>query len=312
MRYMLPIFLLLTIPAVAAEPSDSGWRFEEVERFYAKEALQGVAVDEKYFYAIVNKHIGKYDKKTGEKVDSFSADKELLPLIHMNSGVYSDGLLIVSHSNFNQIPATSSIEVFKTEPLKHYFSISLGTVDGSMTAFDVGPVFRLGEEVRVPRNAFAVFAHYSENPEWTGRGTRWTRATEYDIDDIGKITTSYKEKTDSDDQYHFGVSAKAENWVFPQSVIEQFEPHSCSGASIGADGLIYATGHDLEEVYVLQKPYAGSVLEHYDTLPVTFHGQAIAWDRTEGSRDLLYAIDRPTSQVVVSRLIKNEAGGRDE
>ena len=68
--------LLLLCPAFAAESptppigqlTTPGWRYEEVRRYKAPEAGQGVAVDREYFYAINNHTIGKYRKTTGERV----------------------------------------------------------------------------------------------------------------------------------------------------------------------------------------------------------------------------------------------------
>ena len=57
---------LLAAPSGSAQ--DSSRCFEEVRRFSADEATQGVAVDERHFYAISNRRIGKYDKESGARV----------------------------------------------------------------------------------------------------------------------------------------------------------------------------------------------------------------------------------------------------
>jgi len=44
------------------------WRHEELRRFPAVEAVQGVAVDEVHSYAIANRAIGKHRKDTGGRV----------------------------------------------------------------------------------------------------------------------------------------------------------------------------------------------------------------------------------------------------
>ena len=63
-RGVIGLFVLaLGLPtATTASAQDRSRRFEEIGRFGAAEARQGVAVDERHFYAISNRRIGKYDK----------------------------------------------------------------------------------------------------------------------------------------------------------------------------------------------------------------------------------------------------------
>jgi hypothetical protein len=83
-------------PSISA--SEAGGAFVEVKRFKAAEANQGVAVDEKYFYAIDNTQIGKYDKNTGALVAKWEGSAEY-PAIHFDGGVVLDGKLYVPHSD---------------------------------------------------------------------------------------------------------------------------------------------------------------------------------------------------------------------
>ena len=114
---------LLVAPAAAAQ--DQSRRFEEVRRFSAEEARQGVAVDDRHFYAISNRQIGKYDKQSGERVGSWEGAPDG-PIIHLDSGVVLDGRLYCAHSNYPGVPMVSSIEVFETATLEHVESHSFG------------------------------------------------------------------------------------------------------------------------------------------------------------------------------------------
>jgi len=49
-------------------------------------------------------------------------------------------------------------------------------------------------------------------------------------------------------------------------------------------------------------PKAGSVLDLIETVPLENTGQGIAWDRS--APGILYAIQRPSKQVVVSRMLR--------
>jgi len=104
---------IVASPAYAQEPS----RFDEVRRFAAEEAFQGVAVDEQYFYAISNRSIGKYEKDTGRRVAEWVGPADG-PIIHLDSGVVIDGLLYTAHSNYPGVPMVSSIEIFDPETMQ--------------------------------------------------------------------------------------------------------------------------------------------------------------------------------------------------
>ena len=95
---------------------------------------------------------------------------------------------------------------------------------------------------------------------------------------------------------------KIEAWVFPKEVTDKFIPMSNSGGSWGPDNLLYCTGHDLFEIYVMKLPDAGSILELVRTLPIDSYGQGIAWDRSEDS--ILYGIIKKEKKVIVSKLIE--------
>ena len=85
----------------------------------------------------------------------------------------------------------------------------------------------------------------------------------------------------------------------PPQVVERFGTRSNSGVSWGPDGLLYATGHDHPELYVIRLQRASSVIELVETVPVPAEGQGIAWDRAE-PRTLLTLI-RSESTIVESR-----------
>jgi hypothetical protein len=238
-------------------------RFEEVERFPAAEARQGVAVDAAHFYAIDNRTIAKYDKRTGRLVAKWTASDEL-PLVHLNGGVVVEGKLFCAHSNYPTLPETSSIEVWEAATLEHAASHRLGITEGSLTWID-----------RHDGTWWAVFAYYDKQS--AERGTALTR--------LARLDDEWRE---------------LQSWAFPAEVIERFRPSSCSGGSFGADGLLYCTGHEHPELDVLRLPKAGRVLELLETLAVTNPGQGIAWDR--GRAGMLYGVDRGKKEVVVLKL----------
>lgn len=90
------------------------------------------------------------------------------------------------------------------------------------------------------------------------------------------------------------------SWSFPAGLVERFAGNSSSGGSFGPGGRLFVTGHDAAELYVLDVPAKGGGLIWRSTVPVSAAGQAFAWDR--GEDGILYAIQRKTHEVIVSRI----------
>lgn len=250
-------------PSVLAQDHPS--RFEEVRRFPTEEATQGVAVDETHFYAISNRHIGKYDKRSGERVGGWEGAPDG-PIVHLDSGIVLDGLLYSAHSNYPGIPQVGSIEVFDPETMEHVGSHSLGILAGTANWVD-----------RHDGHWWVGFGHYAGRGGLPGRGPEWTNVVKFDSE-----------------------WRRVAGYIFPSEVVERFAEMSNSGGIWGEDGRLYATGHDEGAVFVLSLPEAGSVLRLEETLPVTAEGQGIAWDPSEPGT--LYSILRPSREVVVSVL----------
>lgn len=231
----------------------------------APEAYQGVAVDEDCVYAIATKAIGKYDRRTGKLVATWKASKQD-KIIHLDSGVIVDGKLYVAHSNFPRIPMDSSIEIWDAKTLKHIDSIPLGEAYGSSTWID-----------RYDGAWWICYAHYEGFGGYFDKGPEWTTLVKYDdnFNELGR-------------------------WTFPKEVVERFSPFSCSGGSWGPDGLLYVSGHDDSELYVLRVPHSKSVLELVRIIEVESRGQGLAWDRSQ--ENTICTIKRKEREVVINRI----------
>lgn len=237
--------------------------FTKIGEFPIPEANQGVGVDKDYFYAVDNRTVAKYEKYTGELVTLWDGDANG-PIIHLDSAVVRNGKVYAAHSNWRRLPITSSIEVWDARTLEHIESYSFGRAGlGSFTWFDYHDGFWWG-----------TFANYDRlGPDGLPYGG-------------GKINTTLA-KFDKDWRI-------LETWIFPNELLDKFELMSNSGGSWGPDGYLYLTGHDLPEVYKVQLPEAGSVLEVVETIPLDIRGQGIAWDRHD--RTVLYGIIRATNE----------------
>ena len=259
------VIALGVLAAPAASAQDQPRRFEEVRRFSAAEARQGVAVDDRHFYAISNRRIGKYDKHNGERVGGWEGASDG-PIIHLDSGIVLDGRLYCAHSNYPGVPMVSSIEVFETDTLEHVDSHSFGIFGGSATWID-----------RADGHWWVAFGHYAGFGGVPDQGPAFTNLVKFD--DSWRRVSGY---------------------VYPRAMVERFQEMSNSGGTWGEDGRLYATGHDEGAVFVLSVPTAGSVLTLHEVIPVGAEGQGIAWDRSVPGT--LYSIIRSTGEVVVSTL----------
>jgi hypothetical protein len=267
--FALVVTLLSLATTIADEPAASSWRHEELRRFQADEAKQGVAADDEFLYVISNVAIGKYRKTTGEKVAAWKQEKGG-PLSHLNAGIIRDGKLYCAHSNFPTIPSTSSVEIFDPQTMQHVGNVSLGIAPGSLTWVD----FR-------DDHWFACFAHYAKDRPRTGRGPESTEVVRYDRE-----------------------WRRTLGWVFPPAVIEVFGGSSCSGGAFGPGGSLFVTGHDAQTLFVMEFPKAGAILNLADRIPISAEGQAFCWDPQD--QNVLYSLVRSTGEVVVSRVTKSK------
>lgn len=228
------------------------------------EAGQGAAAAGDAFYAIVNTRIGKYAKSDGANLAERVGDPT--QVVHINACAVIEARLMCAHSNFPHVPMLSSVEVFDPDTLTHLDSISLGEQIGSLTWID-----------RHDGTWWAAFANHDERGGQPGRDHHYAAVVRFD------------------DEWR-----RMESYTFPASVLERFAPTATSGGQWGDDGLLYVTGHDAKEVYVLRLPEIGSNLVHVATVNVEFEGQGWAWDPTE--ERTIWSISRPNRAVVVTRI----------
>lgn len=261
------ILFFMGVPALSF--TQAGYpTFRTKRSLKTSEARQGVAVDDRYFYAVNSKAVGKYSKETGKPVAGWNDSTG--KIIHLDGGVVIGDTLWCAHSNYPGIPMTSSVEIFSVHDLKHIGSHSFGSNYGSCTWADF-----------YNDSWWVCFAHYDQFRKTINKGTESTLVVRFD--------KNWNEK---------------EAWCFPQNVIAELKPMSASGGSWGPDGLLYVTGHDSAKVYILRLPESGSVLEYVRTTSVASQGQGIAWDRSE--KNILYGIIRKDNTVVVSELFQQQ------
>jgi len=160
----------------------------------------------------------------------------------------------------------SSLEYFDLATVQPVKSWSLGIRHGSLTWAEKKDGFW-----------WACFAHYNDQGTAPGTDNRSTL--------VGRFDEAW--------QLH-------ESWLFPPQVVANWGKSSSSGGSWGDDGLLYTTGHDEKELYVLRLPKMGVTLEYVTTIDVPFEGQSWAWDRSD--RRVIYGISRRTGEVVVARI----------
>jgi hypothetical protein len=235
------VAVTITCAAGATTPDTSQYRQEELLRFKAQEAKQGVAVDADFFYAITNSAIGKYRKDTGERVGGWEGEKDGR-IKHLNAGSVIDGKLYCAHSNFPTLPEQSSVEIWDAATMEHVGEHRFENAPGSLTWM-----------VRRGSDWFACFAHYKKTSD-----PALTRVVRFD-----------------------GQWKPLASWKFPAALIQKFAGNSSSGGAFGPDGHLFVTGHDARDLYVLDVPENGDDLLWRTTIPLSTAGQAFAWDPSE-------------------------------
>ena len=251
------LLILMTVSTAAAKST-----LQQIGEFTVLEANQGVGVDDRYFYAIDNQTIAKYDKKTGNLVRKWQGEKNG-PIIHLDSAVLLDGKIYCAHSNYSVWPMTSSVEIWDAGTMEHIGNHSFGINWGSLTWVDF------------------------YNGYW------WMGFANYDKP-YGPGKTPYGHKV-ATQMIKFSADFKfLESWVLPKAILDRFEDMSNSGGSWGPDGYLYLSGHDPAEIYRMRLPKAGSILELVEIIPMNIRGQGIAWDRTD--RGVIYGIIRATAK----------------
>lgn len=261
------VAVLVAVAAATAASGDPPQLEAKLLRSYdAFDANQGVAVDRDHFYAVDNTSITRHDRRTGEAELQF-AGAEGGPLIHMDSGAVHRGRLYAAHSNYDQSPMESSIEIYDTRSMQHVGSHSLGIDRGSLTWID-----------RHDGSWWAGFANYDVVPDGQTEPYGKTENTQIvRMDDRFQVTAAY---------------------TIPGEILDRFKPMSNSGGSWGPDGRLWLTGHDLDEAYVMELPHAGSELRWIATVRLPgVEGQGLAWELTT-RHPTLWAIKRSTKQVL--------------
>lgn len=252
--------------AQATAPGGATLAVVEERRFPAPEARQGVVADKDFIYAINNHTIGKYRRDTGERVAIWDGDPARFK--HVNSCIVHGAELMCAASNYPETPMLSTIEWFDRAKMQHVRTKELGHVHGSLTWID----WHDG-------SWWACFANYDSKGGEPGRDHRATVLVRYD--------EAFRELG---------------SWTFPDAMLARMAPKSSSGGIWGPGDLLYVTGHDAPELYVLRVPAKGKVLELVAIATTPTGGQAIGRDMRDPA--VIWSISREGLEVVASRLPK--------
>lgn len=259
---------LESLPAAPApELTRHGLVATELNRWHVLEANQGAAVDAEHFYGIGNHALVKHRKDTGERVAEWFGPRGG-PIVHFNAGWVEGERLVVAHSNYPQMPMAASLETHDTRTLQPVESHSFGMQLGN-----------LNWVVRHKGYWWACFANYSNQGAVPGFAQSATHVTQYD------------------DNWQ-----QLQSWLFPPQVNTAWAESSCSGGDFGDDGLLYVSGHDAAELYVLRLPRQGVTLEYVTTIDVPFEGQSWAWDRSMPGERVIYGISRARQEIIAAQI----------
>ncbi|KKL94536.1 hypothetical protein LCGC14_1863710, partial [marine sediment metagenome] len=97
MRYTVYVLVVIVLLYIILFKNKEYARIDAGRVYKVKEAQQGVAIDKRYFYAISNNSIGKYERKSGKGVLH-----KKLPFKHLNGGKIINGDLVVVNNPAGQ------------------------------------------------------------------------------------------------------------------------------------------------------------------------------------------------------------------
>lgn len=117
---------LLPAPLWAVFHAVTAW--EKVDEWPAPEARQAAAADDRYYYAVTNTLVVKYDRQDGRKVAVSTGGAE-----HLNSAFLWEGRLYCAHSNYPKLPEESKILVLDPESMQLTTFRDFGNAGGSLT-----------------------------------------------------------------------------------------------------------------------------------------------------------------------------------
>jgi hypothetical protein len=129
------IFAAQAVSGAAQAPEPQVLDARLLRTYDAFDANQGVAVDRSRFYAVDNRSITQHDRADGAPRLQFAGTTGG-PLIHMDSGAVHNGRLYAAHSNYDESPMESSVEVFDARTMRHVGTHSFGVDRGSLTWLD--------------------------------------------------------------------------------------------------------------------------------------------------------------------------------
>jgi len=88
-------------------------------------------------------------------------------------------------------------------------------------------------------------------------------------------------------------------WKWPKKILERLYPYSISGGQFNKrNGLLYLTGHDRQEIYIVRINPNSNILELVSIEEIPFSGQGISFHG-----GYLYGIDREKREVIKISMI---------
>lgn len=233
-----------------------------------KDAYEGVAVGKDFFYAINTKSISKHKIDNGEHVKTVVFTNH--PRIkHLNSGVVLGNRLYVCNNPDDVLFSYNTIEVFDLNlEFQYYIEVTGNT--GSLIAIDY-----------FDNRWWTCFSHYKDHARYTIIAEMY----------FPRPDLSTAGQTNEKDLVRWHIRNR---YYFPNDIVNR--SNAISGFSFGPDGLVYATGKDCNELFVLHLHRSSPIMSLDRIIKLDIDGQAIDWDR---KRKKLYGIHRGLQKVIV-------------
>lgn len=260
-------------------------------------AVQGVIIDNNFFYPINKQTISKYNIKTGknELSKSFSNHPRINTL---HSGISVSDKLFVCNQKIN---GRNTIEVFNKNLEQEYF-INVSGDTGKLVWIDYYKKYWWGCFAHSDKNIQnTIVVEFYTSAEAIGADSLITRETrEFDKESKDPLNSSKTRELDVEKPPpHWHIRNR---WYLPYKAKKSLFPYSCSGGSFGRDGLLYLTGQFQNKLYVMGFHETSPMMTLNHIKETSLYGGGIDWNRRF---QILAGINSETSTVHLYSPIEN-------
>lgn len=278
MEYLLLSLIIITILIITNET--------EIKEYFTTfgiinsytnidDAVQGIALDDSYFYPININSISKYDILSGNKIKQINlSSHSRIYKLHDGTSV-GNKLFICNQTKNNK----NTIEVFNKN-LEFEYYINVTGDNGVLTWIEY-----------FQEKWWGCFSHYNLDTKYTVIVEFYTSISAIGADSL--ITRDKNTQELDVDAPEPGWHIR-NRWFLPAKVYNNITPNSITGGSFDSKGNLYLTTSLKKQIFIMGFHPSSPMLNLNYIKNVEFKGQGISWNR---KNNILVGINPDTKSV---------------